>query len=647
MNRWCWPALAIFTLGLLLANQSYYRADQRPPAHDEAWYLETSLQLYYAAVDGDWGRFVYHYRTAFLTKAPLVSVLPLPFYLLFGPGPKAALLANSLLLAASNVFLFLMTRRLFSAGVALATVVFYQTMPLAFGLSRLVMTEYGLSALVIAGLYFLVASEDLDRTGANLALGVVMGLGLLMKVLYPAFLAGPLLVVWLRRRRWRPLAAMVLPATLLAGTWYAFNLGSVLEFAWSNAYGDIAAGYGAATLGQRMARAIREGPSLYYTVTLAVLGAAALAMGARRLRLDHRLDQRAWLLAAWMLPPLALILAGRNLEIRFLLPILPGMAILLALATHALGRRPWGRAVLAALVAALPLRVYAGLTFPRLAMPALGVARPPDAEGRWQQERLLAALETLNPPGEYPRYVVVGVEHPYLNANLLSFFNTWRRRNWRFTSLGYAEADAPRAIERLDRLDARFLIMAEGFHSTDLPAFLNRINGEVQARLDRGDLPFRFRARVTLSGDIGARIYERETLWSRLPAAAPSRPLPVEFYGGLRLLGYDWKRKDPRLAEISYYWTAPHPVEEDYRVYVAFERGAATLLRQDDWVAGRRFSPWQAGEIRSQTATVYLPQPGPYQARLWLRAWGAGDRLQVLAPAPMVHESAVPLRLEE
>src|SRR2546427_4281481 len=155
--------------------------------------------LYDAAIHSDWPRFVYLYKTALPTKAPLIAVLPLPFYLAFGPSHKSALLVNSLWIAVSNLALFLLGRRLFSGEVGLVAVVFYQTMPLVYGLSRTVMTEYGLAALVLVSLYCLVTSEGLTRGAANFALGVVIGLGLLMKILFPAFVAGPLLAAWLWR----------------------------------------------------------------------------------------------------------------------------------------------------------------------------------------------------------------------------------------------------------------------------------------------------------------------------------------------------------------------------------------------------------------------------------------------------------------
>ena len=159
----CWAGLALFTLYLLRVNDAYYRANTQTPTYDEAWYMETSLHLYHRLTDGNLNEFLDAFRRAFGTKAPLLSLLPLPFYLVFGTSHHSALLVNSLFLAVSNLYLFLLVRRLFSAEAGLASVVFYQTMPLVYGLSRAVMAEYGLSTLIIVWLYYLVASNRLTE----------------------------------------------------------------------------------------------------------------------------------------------------------------------------------------------------------------------------------------------------------------------------------------------------------------------------------------------------------------------------------------------------------------------------------------------------------------------------------------------------
>jgi hypothetical protein len=662
-NRLCWTLLGLFTLALVAVNINYSRADRRPPTYDDAWFLENSLLFYHRLTEGGLRAFLPAYAASFGTKAPLLSVLPIPLYLTFGISQNVALLVNSGFLAISSIFLFLLVRRLFeSPGAALAAVVFYQTMPLSYGLSRAFLADYGLTALILVWLYFLVVSDQLSKPLIVFWLGLLLGVGLLMKITFPAYIAGPLAVALYQARSWRPVAGLALPALPLAATWYAFNLPQVLRYAWQGAYGDIGAQYGFGGLKHWFSLVVERGLSVYYVAALI----PALVIWVWR-------RPPAGFLLAWLLPPLAATAASSNREIRLFIPLLPVFAIALAVAIFRLTSRRWFQTALAAGLALVPLALYAELSFHSLHLTPrhgdhdhpvklgsfvafgrdLGWARPPDAQGDWEQRRILEALHTLGVPPITPRYVVVGVEHPYLNANLLSYFNAYARYPFLFTSLGYAEPSAGRALERLYRLDARYLIMGEGFHSHDLVGFLNQVNQDIQARLDRGELPFHLRAKVTLTHGIRARIYERDEPWTSFqPGAAfdpPSRPLAVDFAGGVRFLGYDWKRRDAGLGELTCYWTAPHPVAEDFRVHLVFQRQGALALVQDHLVTDGRHPmyEWKQGETVRQTVLAPLPQGGPLTARLWLTAWGVGDPHQITDPRPFIHESVIPLRLEE
>jgi 4-amino-4-deoxy-L-arabinose transferase-like glycosyltransferase len=682
VNAACWTLLAVFTVYLLAVNYSYQVADRRPPTFDDAWYLETSLYFYHRLTNGGLFDFLAAYAASFRTKAPLISVLPLPFYLLLGSRYHTAMLVNFAFLVIANTYLFLLGRRLFSPVVGLAAVIFFQTMPLTIGLSRVFMSDYGLAALVIAWVYYLVASEGLSRGRANFMLGALLGLGLLLKVLFPVYVAGPFLAALLWRKKsaepisdqesswlWQisarhPLPAIAIPAALLAATWYSFHLRDILRYAWDAGYGQIGEQYGAADVNHWFHYVINQGIGAYYAACLILFGLAALV--AKHLRIEWKTS--AALLAGWLLPPVAAIAAGSNREIRFLLPVLPAFALLLSASTTRAVRRPAAQLMLIAILAAFPLRLFAVLSshtaspehyraeHPVKAGPfvffarELGWARPPDNRGDWGQDRILEAIQAMEPAGATPRYVVLGIEHPYLNANLLRYLNAYRQYSLLFTSVGYAETSLDKAVERIYSLDAHYLVMGEGFHNFDLVEFLNRTNQDLQGLLDRNELPFRLRANVTLHGDIKAAIYEREQPWTSFAPGAqaeqPSHPLVADFAGGPRFLGYDWKRGGHNLCEISYYWTVPHRVDQDYRVNIEFRHAGSLLLVQDHFVGGGRhpFYDWKPGEVVRQTTTVYLPQTGQLEARIWLAPWNSPQRVQITDPREMIHESAIPLR---
>ena len=51
--------------------------------------------------------------------------------------------------------------------------------------------------------------------------------------------------------------------------------------------------------------------------------------------------------------------------------------------------------------------------------------------------------------------------------------------------------------------------MADGFEPGELPEFLNRVNGGIDERLDRGELPFELWKTILLTNGISVRLYQR------------------------------------------------------------------------------------------------------------------------------------------
>src|SRR5260221_11365637 len=86
--------LALITLYNLGLEWYYIRHDGRPPTYDDAWYLENSLNLYHTFTREGLGPFLRAYTEVFRIKAPLIAVLPLPFYAFPGASLESAFLAN-------------------------------------------------------------------------------------------------------------------------------------------------------------------------------------------------------------------------------------------------------------------------------------------------------------------------------------------------------------------------------------------------------------------------------------------------------------------------------------------------------------------------------------------------------------------------
>jgi hypothetical protein len=261
----------------------------------------------------------------------------------------------------------------------------------------------------------------------------------------------------------------------------------------------------------------QESVSLYYALALAAFGLSAAIILWKRGELRWR--RRHAFLLAWFVPAAIALLSPHNNAVRFAAPGLAVLAILLArsmlLTVAAPTARQAAQAAMLAATLALPLSGFAAIS-----LGAHGFAgdlyrstywyRPPDHEGQWNQQRVLDALRELAPASQQDYSSIIGVEHPYLNANLLNYLSQREDGVSNFAGFGYAEDSVERAVHRINQPGVRFVLMADGFGQSDLPAFLNRVNAEIRHLLDSHSLPFRHRSTVRLTDRIQLRIYERE-----------------------------------------------------------------------------------------------------------------------------------------
>lgn len=489
-------AAAVFVAATLGAGAWHILLNAAPPTFDDAWYLETSFRLFNALKHG-LPSFAAEYASAFRIKAPLISLLPLPLYALFGAGERVALWANLAALGAACAAVHAAARALWpshprrDAIAALAASLTALT-PLLYGLSRFFLVEPILTALVAAAVWRIAAAKTERREGARL--GILLGLGLLAKILFPLYLAGP---VWLRRKELRPhLKTALLVTVPLAATWYAFNLPYVLGFAWSAGFGKIAADYSGAAhgFGARLLSfpAILCGGALSWPLSTAM----ALCVAARR----ERLDDGTRLVLAWA-APLAVIAISVNQEIRFVAPALPALALLAARSAMSFDSHRT-RAAMAALLLATGSIVFVRQTFLLPAADAMPWCGAPSFDAGWDRGALVTAAADGG-----AAVAAIALEHPRLNANNLSAFAAARGLDLRFMSLGYAQTSAEAALIRLKDKGAVRLIIVSGIPDDQLPAFLNRANAGIAAALASGRLPARLQARVPLGAGVSATVY--------------------------------------------------------------------------------------------------------------------------------------------
>jgi hypothetical protein len=382
----------------------WLRMDHAPPQWDDSWYLTNSLVMYDALTDGGLLGFAKRFLSILGFKAPLITVLPAPIFLVLGRRWHAAYLVNVAAIPIQCGAVWAIGKHLWSARTGLIAVYVAGTMPLLYGLSRWYLVEYPLTATVAVAIWLLLASHDLEDRRPVVLFGITCGFGLLLKVSFPLFVALPFAhALWRSRRRAKALLTAAVPCLLLALPWYLVNGRRTLRNAIEAGYGDSAIVQGADAL-LYLRRIVHEGISVYY-VAAALL--AAIVIAVRKPRSLAPLTP----VLLWAAPFVVFLLGG-NKDIRYVAPLLPAFALALGfLLDTVLGRLNW----LLPVILAFPLASMLMVSFGRSA--AVGYARPYDPVD-WPQQAILQTIcdSPVFKPGE-KKLLLIGTDRGSFNVN--------------------------------------------------------------------------------------------------------------------------------------------------------------------------------------------------------------------------------------
>lgn len=520
-------------LALILGWLAYWMiANIAPPPWDESWYLQTSVDFYRALHGGQFLQFLIMLMTSFGgTKAPLISLVPLPMYFLFGTAYGTVIATNIIVFGLGLTALYAYVRKAWGLPHALLAVVIFSTMPVIYGVGRQFLVETGLTALVIWWMYLLFLSGGLKKRSYDNWFGVVLGLGLLDKVSFPLYVVAPTLFFLftvkepagiILRRVWR----VFWVGLLIAAVWYGPNAKTVIQYAISAGYGSIGTNYSygspfaLATIARYLQVVADYATSVYYAAaTLLVLGFLAV----KRLR-NQRMTRSSLdvALTLWLLVPFVIFLFGENKDYRFLLPCLPVVAIFLARGVWSISRSRMVRLGAIVLLLVGPFGLALETTMPAsasspvivpggwvLAAEYVGYATPPDAQN-WPIRAILARIERqaqTGPAGTTPLVLLI-VDNPAFNQNNFSYYSAAAGYNLDVSAvLTASPADRTAALQRMAQ--GQFLITKTGNQG---PAFTTDLNAEFRRLLQQGSLPFRPFASFRLPDGSTATVYEADHL---------------------------------------------------------------------------------------------------------------------------------------
>lgn len=317
--------LATAFLYLVISNVIWMARDTRPPFWDMAGHASSALHVYDAFAEAGpaalW-RIPSQHLTGYYP--PLYHTVVAAMWSVFGKSILVARLANTiaialLMWATYGIGCFVLDR--WAAAISAVIVSFY---PLMLWLSRETIIDYWLAGMVALAIWVLLKTDDFSNLGWSIAFGVAAGLGMLTKWTFLFFLILP--AIWLARKNWRNAAIAGGIATVLAGYWYIPSIPALHQFLAINTAGGVFEGDPTRLSFQAMIFYIRafEGYQAFLPLFVAC---AAGAFILKKSTNEHWVPILLWIAGGW----LGLMLF-RNKDPRYSVPLLPGMALITALA---------------------------------------------------------------------------------------------------------------------------------------------------------------------------------------------------------------------------------------------------------------------------------------------------------------------------
>lgn len=253
IQKWELCILGI-SIAFIIINFIWLQLDTENVFWDDGWYLETSINLYNTLTHRGLIAFFITFENSLRIKAPLIALLPLPFYFIFGKSLTSALLSVFVLIPITSIYLYHLSEKFVSKIAALTSVIFLHSLPIILSVSRQFMVEYLEMTLIIMWIYYLFKSDYFRIKKYNIILGIIGGLGMLAKVVFPMFIIIPTFVIIAQRiiiydkkkitkKIFQDIFPIIFLIVGITSTWYIYNAKYIGWYLFANSYGSVAKDY--------------------------------------------------------------------------------------------------------------------------------------------------------------------------------------------------------------------------------------------------------------------------------------------------------------------------------------------------------------------------------------------------------------------
>ena len=377
-------AAAVFTT-LVAVAAVWLALDRRPPEWDHANHLERAVTCASDLARGDLRAVLA--RSAFYP--PLVLCAAGLAYRLAPSDVAAAQTVILAFLALGMGAVYVLARDVAGAPAGVVSALVFGTAPFVVFSALRFQLDLPLASMVALTLLVLTRVVAFEHRGWSVVAGLALGLGMLTKPPFAAYVLAPLVLTAARIRSRRAVANLAL-AWLIGGAlslpWYGPRLLGLLPEVASRGFRQAAeSGHPDPLTATALTLYPRWFPTQFGLVAV-VLFVLGLGVAAWR---------RHWLLLAAVVPAFGLVELLQNKNLRYTLPLLPVVAVLAGIGAGAFPARSRVGVYLLLVVAGMVQVSATAFGVPHISLPGLDVpfaVETPPVRDDWRQREILALL---------------------------------------------------------------------------------------------------------------------------------------------------------------------------------------------------------------------------------------------------------------
>ena len=465
------PALIVVALGLGAWNarwRSWNHLDEVPEQWDEAHLVAMSIRIN-DRMRSDPAAAYDYFVHASPNQAPFTSLLGSFLYFAFPRSVRTALMLNGVCMAVLLISVYLLgaRRSVLTGAIAAGTVACM--MPI-IEYMRLFRTEMPLAAWVSLAILLISLSNRFRRFVPTLLAGIVCGVAMLTNPIALVFLLGPVCYALTRGviesrlaiTRVVNIAVGLTAAFAVASVWYLPNMDAIREFLLGYGFGQYGAAYrgshpGLTLYPQLIWRDV--GAGFIIVAIIAGLFALVSKRSAPRAKDAPRGKQDIWLIVVWVVMSYLFLNLTRDQQTRFLLPLLPGAAVLLAVLITSI-RYKTGRIIaLVLLSASCGFGLYAVFSRPQTHIRGIDITKEHD----WRMREIAGRIAEDSRPARGRVAVAFLANHALFTAKGFDLAALLDGHDFRVIYVGEIVNERQKLIQvRLRLAESRYAVFKTG-----------------------------------------------------------------------------------------------------------------------------------------------------------------------------------------